>query len=228
MKKLRAILFDLDDTLYPESEFVFSGFRSVARWAQETLGISEELSNSHLRKLFIDGVRGNTFDRWLEDMGNGDARTVKDAIRVYREHLPEIRPYPDVSGILQRLHDHYLLGIVSDGQWAMQERKMKALGISHMFSAIIFSDKLGSDCWKPSPKPFEAALERLNVDPNAACYVGDNIHKDFKGARSVGLKTIWMRRDDGIYSGITPPSEEYRPEYEITSFSMLEQLLISL
>ncbi|HLP14936.1 MAG TPA: HAD family hydrolase [Bacteroidota bacterium] len=228
MKKLQAVLFDLDDTLYPESEFVFSGFRSVARWAQETLGYSYEASELRLRELFTNGVRRNTFNVWLKEAGNQDVKNIERAITIYRNHVPEIQPYPEVPLLLKRLQQTYTLGIISDGVWQVQERKLAALGISSFFTTVIFTDKFGSEFWKPSPEPFKMALDQLKVHSSAACYIGDNILKDFKGARIAGLTTIWFRNREGVYSDSALPSKEHRPEYELHSFAALEGLLITL
>ena len=65
MNKLKAIIFDLDDTLYSERDFVLSGFQAVANWASGNLGISQEEGYATLFNLYIEGVRNNTFDRWL-------------------------------------------------------------------------------------------------------------------------------------------------------------------
>ena len=114
--------------------------------------------------------------------------------------------------------------MVTDGNWQMQDRKIEALAISGFFTAIILTDKLGTNCGKPSPKPFMAALEQLGVEAGAACYVGDNAGKDFLGAREVGVTAIWVRRNDGIYSGIEPPTPDHKPDYTIDSLNKLESI----
>ena len=63
---VNVVLFDLDDTLYAERDYVFSGFEAVARWAEPRLGLPAKESSAELRRLFDCGVRGNTFNRWLE------------------------------------------------------------------------------------------------------------------------------------------------------------------
>ena len=65
MSQLKAIVFDLDDTLYPEKDFVLSGFQAIAAWASVNLGISESIGSATLFQLYSEGVRNNTFDRWL-------------------------------------------------------------------------------------------------------------------------------------------------------------------
>src|SRR5690606_29033500 len=135
MTRWQAIVFDLDDTLYPEREFVLSGFRAVAQWLENNLSCSAEESYIELKKLFESGVRGEIFNRWLDEHDMGLDQHVQEMVRVYREHHPSITPFPVVPGLLSKLKSKYRLGLVSDGLWTVQQRKLNALGLSHYFDA---------------------------------------------------------------------------------------------
>ena len=228
MPALRAVIFDLDDTLYPERSFVLSGFRAVAMWAEEHLGISADQALTELYQLFEGGIRGNTFNRWLESHGLKDEDWVPQMVQVYREHEPHIEPYPEVPVLLRRLRLHYRLGLVSDGYAKVQRRKLTALGLASCFDVLIFSDEWGREAWKPNSKPFEIALERLKVTGSEAIYVADNPTKDFLGARQVGMWTVRVRRPDGLYSHLEPPSSEHAPDIEIETLDRLEVVLQKL
>jgi putative hydrolase of the HAD superfamily len=228
MPALRAIVFDLDDTLYPERAFVLSGFRAVAAWVEKHLGISANLAFTELCQLFEAGVRGNTFDLWLENHGLKTENWIKQMVQVYRNHEPCIEPYPEVPEVLRRLRFHYRLGLVSDGFAEVQKRKLTALGLASCFDVIVFSDEWGLEAWKPSSKPFEVALKRLRITGPEAVYVADNPVKDFWGARQIGMWTVRVRRPDGLYSCLEPPSLEYAPDVEIESLSDLEAILQKL
>ena len=225
MPALRAVVFDLDDTLYPERSFVLSGFRAVAMWAEEHLGISADQALTELYQLFEGGIRGNTFNRWLESHGLKNEDWVPQMVQVYREHEPHIEPYPEVPVLLRRLRLHYRLGLVSDGYAKVQRRKLTALGLASCFDVLIFSDEWGREAWKPNSKPFEIALERLKVTGSEAIYVADNPTKDFLGARQVGMWTVRVRRPDGLYSHLEPPSSEHAPDIEIETLDRLEVVL---
>jgi putative hydrolase of the HAD superfamily len=81
---------------------------------------------------------------------------------------------------------------------------------------------LGRDAWKPSPRGLTTLLERMGgVDPAEAVYVSDNPAKDFKAARNAGLRSVWVRRDGGVYSHLEPQSPDYAPDVEIASLSEL-------
>ncbi|MBW2083916.1 MAG: HAD family hydrolase [Deltaproteobacteria bacterium] len=228
MPALRAIVFDLDDTLYPEQAYVFSGFHAVAAWAETHLGILAKQGFPKLCQLFAEGVRGNTFNRWLESREIKPGDWVPQMVQVYREHKPQIVPYPEVPGLLQKLHQRYRLGLLSDGYAEVQKRKLVALELTSYFDAVVFSDEWGRESWKPKPRPFESVLQRLGVTGPQAAYVADNPAKDFLGARQVGMWTVRVRRQDGLYSRLESPSPEYAPDLEIKTLNELETALICI
>jgi putative hydrolase of the HAD superfamily len=220
VSKWQAVVFDLDDTLYPERDYVFSGFRAVAGWAERNLGIPASQGFTELQSLFESGVRGDTFDRWLAMHGHGD-NLVPKLVQVYREHEPKIAPFPNVSAILAKLHTRFRLGLLSDGYLDVQRRKLAALKISKYFDEVLFSDTLGRQYWKPAPKPFEMLLYRLGVkDPGEAVYIADNPLKDFLGAKQIGMGTIWLRWPEGEYANLEPPTDAHKPD--VQTFSLLE------
>jgi len=228
MPVLQAIVFDMDDTLYPERDYVLSGFRAVATWAEERLGIPADQSFTELRWLFEDGVRGDTFNRWLESHGFQPDEWVPQMVQAYREHNPHIEPYPEVPELLQRLRPRYHLGLVTDGYAEVQKRKLTALGLTSCFDVLVFSDEWGREAWKPNSRPFEIALERLGVPGPEAVYVADNPCKDFLGAREVGMWTVRVRRPDGLYSHLEPSSSEHAPDVEIETLDRLETILVRI
>lgn len=226
MSRWQAIVFDLDDTLYPEREYVLSGFRAVAAWAEEHLGIPFAQGLGELKRLFEQGVRGDTFDRWLAGYGLASDSLVPPLVQVYREHEPALLPFPEVPGALDALRRRYRLGLISDGVLGVQQRKLAALGLAHHFDAIVFSDEWGQEAWKPSTKPFEVVLKRLAADAAKSVYVGDNPTKDFLGARRAGMFAVWLRRTDGEYAHLDPPTVQHTPHWTITSLSDLEQAIV--
>ena len=228
MSLWQAIIFDLDDTLYSERDYVLSGFGAVAEWGESHLRIPKEQGYSRLLQLYTDGVRGDTFNRWLLSFGLDDSSALR-LVEVYRQHEPCIRPFPEVPALLFELRRHYRLGLLSDGYLGVQQRKLVALNLVNIFDVVLFTDELGREFWKPSPKPFREVLLRLDVqDPGQAIYVADNPLKDFFGAREVGVYTVWFRRPGGEYVHCVPPTEAHRPEKIIQDLSALPQLIAGL
>jgi len=222
---LQAVVFDMDDTLYPERDFVLSGFHAVAVWGEGNLDIPTGTGYTELERLFDAGVRGDTFNQWLSHFGiTAVNKTISQIVSVYRNHTPQIRPFPIVPTLLNELHGTYKIGLVSDGYLEVQQRKFNALNIISYFDAVVFSDTWGRKAWKPSTKPFTAVLERLQVDASQAIYIGDNPKKDFFGANEVGMQTIWFKHPQGEYCNFTPPTSQHEPHTTISSLYELLEL----
>ena len=219
----QAIVFDLDDTLYPERDYVLGGFKAVAEWAERNLGIPSARGLGELSEMFRRGVRGETFNLWLARNGLAPEASVPDLVRVYREHEPELSPFAEVGGVIGSLRGRYRLGLVSDGYLEVQRRKWKALGLEGYFDAVVFSDEFGRECWKPSTRPFEAVLERLGSEAHRAVYVADNPAKDFYGARRLGMFTVRVRRPGGEYSSLEPETPGHEPHVTLNCLTALEE-----
>jgi len=201
----------------------------VAAWACTRLGIPRHEAFSELNALFEQGVRGDTFDQWLRAHRVPPEAAVGEMVRAYRNHEPMIQSYPDVIPVLQALRPYSRLGLVTDGDAAVQRRKLAALPqLQELFDAVVISDELGRDAWKPAPRALEAALAALQTSPENAVYIGDNPVKDFIGARRLGLATIRIRRADGLYCRIEPQSAQHAPDAEISELNQLQAALAGL
>jgi len=223
----QAVIFDLDDTLYLERDFVFSGFRAVAIWSSEQLGLLAERNLAELTKLFNSGARNNTFDTWLASHGITGGSWVSQMVQVYREHQPTIAPFREVPLLLADLGAHYQLGLVSDGYLAVQRRKMIALELDGCFDAVALSDEWGRDAWKPAARPFQEVLARLGSLPAAAAvYIADNPAKDFFGARRAGLASIRLRHKGGLHKNVEALTPEHAADWGYDTFDELRYRLL--
>jgi putative hydrolase of the HAD superfamily len=222
---LRAVVFDLDDTLYFERDYVEGGFRAVASWAAGHYGTDPAQTHEELTTIF-DGIgRHDTFDRWLAGRGLGSAEAVSRMVEVYGTHIPQISAHPYAEGMLDRLRTTFRLGLLSDGRLEVQQRKLRVLGIAGRFDQILFTDELGREMWKPSPIGFRNLLTRLEVDGHDAVYVADNPKKDFIGARAVGMKSIRVRSEKGLYRHAEAPTADHTPDLEVDDLSLVETAL---
>lgn len=192
---MKALLFDLDDTLYPEREFVESGFRAVARYLEETESLDrEDLFRRMMRILDREG-RGHVFDTVLKEFDRYRPELVPVLVHVYRTHSPTITLFEDVEPGLRRLRAVGVrLGVVTDGLATVQRRKIAALNLEPLVDVVVCTDEVGRDHWKPSVVPFQVAMELLRVEAAESAYVGNDPSKDFAGPRDLGMKTILMRR----------------------------------
>ncbi len=216
----RAVLFDLDDTLYLERDYVASGFRAVGRWMAERYGVTAFARVC--QELFAAGRRGDVFDAALAALDLAERVPVVELIRVYREHHPDIRLLPDAERLLRRLHGRVPLALVTDGTARVQRRKLLALGIAPLFDVITVTDELGRAFWKPHPRPFLATLEALGVEPHETLWIADNPKKDFLTPRRLGMACVRVRRPDGIYAHLeTGPEGVDREVSDLDSLDLL-------
>ena len=128
---MKAVLFDLDNTLYPEFSFVRGGFEAVARYLCEKYNLNkEDLIQKMLDTLRREG-RGRIFDLLIKDLQLSSEERVEHLVELYRSHKPELELYEDTAPLLERLKENgFLLGIITDGLVSVQKSKVAALGIA--------------------------------------------------------------------------------------------------
>ena len=192
---MKVVLFDLDNTLYSEIEFVKSGFRAVARYLSSTYNFSADFLFTRMLDILRRNGRGKVFDSLIYDSGLCMEEDVKLLVYLYRSHRPDIYLYDDALPTLEHLrHLGMRLALVTDGMASVQRNKIAALSLESLFDIIMCTDELGRECWKPSTVPYKIALELLQVSPSEAVYVGDDPVKDFLGPNSIGMLTIQVKR----------------------------------
>ena len=190
----RAVLCDLDDTLYPERQYLESGIAAVAAFLAPRLEReARELERISLRLLAAG--REQLFDRLLHELGAYREALVAAAVHVYRTHSPLLQACADVPRALKRLRAAGCrLALVSDGKATVQHAKFAALGLASLFEAVVCTDDLPGAASKPSPLGFEVALEHLGIAAQDACYLADDGAKDFLGPRALGMVSIRIDR----------------------------------
>ena len=220
---IRAVLFDLDDTLYPEEAFYRGGFAVVAAELERRgIGPADEIGQ-HMLRLHLGGSRPRVFDLAAERFGFSPS-WVSELVSLFHGHEPRLSLYSDVRGVLERLGSRYHLGVVTDGHGGVQRRKIAALGVEPLVDAVVVADDFGRPYWKPHPRPFLACCQAIGVLPDEAVYVGDNPERDVAGARSAGLLSIRMRRPDGFFRNAEEGSSG-SAAHEVESLRELEEWL---
>lgn len=222
-----VIVFDLDDTLYPEADFVSSGYRAVAERVWQDLSVDIE---PELRRRFAAGQRGDLMSAAMRALGvaTPDNYVSSVLVPVYREHLPTIRPYVETVPVLTELRSRgHRLALLSDGWAGVQRRKLAALGIAGLFDEIVFTDDLGRDAWKPSTQGFKRILDALGVRGGAAMYVSDNPRKDFVGPHRLGMQTVRIIRPGTEHSEALAPTATHQPQRTINALHDLLVVSIS-
>ncbi len=205
LEGVSRIVFDLDDTLYLERDFVRSGFAVVA----EAVRVRHEVDGfrNAAEKLFDTGRRGDVFNRALEELGaQPTAADIAELVDVYRSHAPRIELAPDAARLFAELHTrfpaHSRIALISDGPAATQARKLDALGIAKKFNSIVLTGHWGAEFSKPHPRAFLETARRLGGSPEQFVYIADNRAKDFIQPRRLGWRSICIRRKKGLYAAV--------------------------
>lgn len=189
---LKAILFDLDDTLYDEYQYVVSGFRAVAAFLSQMTDLgAEEIFNRLIEDMEQHG-RELVFDRVLTEIGlSNDPGTVGNLVRHYREHRPSLSFYPEAANLLRSLRPRYRLAAVTDGLPVMQRNKVEALGLEPLVDHIIYTWEIKAP--KPDPLGFVRALQLLETDAEQTMLVADHPVKDLLPGAKLGLTLVRVR-----------------------------------
>ena len=221
---MRAVVFDLDDTLYPEREFVRSGFRAVSLWVEENLGLKGFFDAA--MGMFAAGNRGNVFNLALEALGfNYTQGLIRQLVEVYRSHSPHISLYEDARvAILHAKSAGKELALLTDGYLRTQQLKVASLGVAHLFDCIVYSDQFGRENWKPSQVPYLFVMRALSRRGEECVYVGDNPKKDFVSAKALGWFTVCVDRGEGEHTGTEVPVS-HKADRTISSLAELRDLL---
>ena len=190
--QIKGVIFDLDDTLYSEKEYVRSGYKAVSDY----LGGGYE---EKLWKYFRE--RNPAIDELLRELGR---ESEKDAVlNVYRSHKPNLHPYEGVIEKIKNLKNRGIkVGIITDGRPEGQRNKIETLGLDKIIEDIIITDELGGlQFRKPCDIAFRIMQERWRLPASEIVYIADNPAKDFQAPQQLGMKGIWFKNEDGLYSG---------------------------
>lgn len=185
----RAVLFDLDDTLYPYRRFVLSGFATVSQHLQARYGVRSADAFRVLSAEFRRGRRGCELQACLERFALPQS-LVPTLVQLIRAHKPMLRLPMGTCEVLETLRSDWRIGIVTNGLPSTQARKLDVLGLRSLVDVVVYASEHGGGLGKPDPEPFEAALIRLGVEPGRAVFVGDSEECDVRGAVAVGLHTV--------------------------------------
>lgn len=210
------IVFDLDDTLYKEEDFVNSGFRSISIYLEQMYNIPPNGCFSFLIWRLYQG-RGTIFDDLLKQFGIYSRKRVRECVSVYRNHKPDIYLNPEAESCLKAF-EAFTIYIVTDGNKLVQKNKVIALGLENRVKSILITHRYGLKHAKPSPYCFFRICELENVTPDRVLYVGDNPNKDFVGIKPFGFKTIRVLQ--GAYQYLQK-EKDFEAEVQIDSLARL-------
>lgn len=218
---IHGLLFDMDDTLFDELDYVRSGLLVVA----ERIASHNRHPFSDIYAFMMEELQNNGRDHIINNalitfVGNDDPAEVQNLVSVYRSHKASLILREDVRQLLCRLRMHYRLAIVTDGLTVMQKNKVVSLGLNDLVDEIVYCWELGAP--KPNPQGFEEATARLGLKHDQVVVIGDHPINDIQAAQSAGLRSIRVRT--GSFAVV--PSPVGLPEcIEIASLNHLEDCL---
>ena len=199
MHRIKAVIFDLDDTLHAERGYAFSGFAAVAAAFEQTLGDPTDTAR-WMRAMFDTEDRPRLFNALLRRRSlPEDEDLIGRMVRTYRGHTPTIVLHADADAALTRLGTSYRLGILTEGRTQTQWLKLKALSLPDRVEKIIVTGDLGSGYEKPDPRSFELMEQELKLLGRDCAYIADNEAKDFIAPNALGWTTIKITRAEGLY-----------------------------
>jgi HAD superfamily hydrolase (TIGR01549 family) len=222
--RLRAIFFDLDDTLcdttgtrLERTERCLARLRRDHPDVDADTFVERTLESAGPRR----AIRG--VPRTIADLGLAETPAGREASRMwfFVDCYDLIRPLPGVCEIVPGLSKTYALGIVTNGEDEIQHGKLRHLEVRSDIPHVVISEAFG--CEKPDPGIFEHALKLAGVPAHEALFVGDRLETDIAGAKAVGMPTVWLNG-----WGDEPEPADAEPDVVITSFEQLPDAIAVL
>ena len=202
---IQAVLFNLDDTLYPEQEYRSSGLRHLSQLLSESDGLLD----------------------LLVEFDHSSANPVKEMAKVllaeYRGHRPEITLYPETPAVLDELGRGYRLGLVTNDTAGSQQRKIDALAIAPWFHHVTIAQP---PHLKPTRRPYLDTLEALGVQASEAVFVSSDRTGDLFGASRIGMHSVQVARESA--GGEASGAEAYQPTGMVPSLAELPAAIETL
>jgi 2-haloalkanoic acid dehalogenase type II len=201
VNNIRALTFDLDDTLWDNRSVLMTAEQTLYDWlAGNYPRIAARYSLEDLRQLRIELMREKPDLRHhISDLRRQSLRLaarsvgyddslVEPAFTVFLEARHRVTLYADVTPALQRLRAAgYRLGSITNGN-----ADVHRLGIGHLFDFSLTAESVGRA--KPHPRLFEEACRLASATPGELAHVGDEAATDLAGGRAAGVRVIWMNR----------------------------------
>lgn len=224
--KVRAICFDLDNTLWDVwpvimraeqrmYDFLAQRYpRVVASMTLEMMRSAREqtaAAHPQMRHDFTF-LRKQTLREHAREFGYAEAMA-EEAFDAFIQARNEVDLYDDVLPALEQLHRRYRLFTASNGN-----ADLAKIGLAHFFERTIAARHVGA--LKPDPAIFHKVIEGTDLQASEVVYVGDDPHLDVEGARGAGMQAIWIDRQ-----GVQWPAEIAPPAHTIRSLTELVRLL---
>jgi putative hydrolase of the HAD superfamily len=216
---IKAVLFDLDDTLFDHHGCAHEALTAVQRshtlLRAEPFERLERIHAAFLEELHADVMLGRVpievarverFRRLLAAVGAPENDDAAPAAALYRDTYRTVRrAIAGAAALLEALASRARIAVVSNNLLEEQRDKLRTCALERFVEALIVSEEAGVS--KPDPAIFRIALDRLNASPAEAVMVGDSWTADVVGARAAGIRAIWFNP-----AGASAPAGEFIEE----------------
>jgi len=196
---IKAVLFDLDNTLIDFMRFKNKCCEAaIEEMISAGLRMDKAKASSLLFKIYNKyGIEHKMiFQKFLKKaIGEIDYKILAYGIMAYRKMKNSyLEPYPGVISTLIKLKKDYKLAIISDAPKLKAWERLATMRLDEFFDVVITAADVKAE--KPSSRIFKKTLEKLNVKPEEAVMIGDRVARDIKGARSMGIKSVFAKYGD--------------------------------
>lgn len=202
------IVFDLDDTLYNEIDFLKSAYIEIAKKYE-----NENWQNLYVKMFSLFRNNKDVFE-YLHQNYNVAKSTL---ITAYREHKPKIELFEGVQETLEKIKKNKgKIGLITDGRKKTQSNKIDALGLTHYLDCIVISEEIGTE--KPHKNNYKFLESEFGK--GKYYYIADNIKKDFISPNVMGWETIGVI-DNGLNihnDAYLYQDKKYQPKIFISSY----------
>lgn len=202
---IKAVIFDLDDTLCNASEVLDKTLRKVfeenlAHYPDKTVEEMVALNKQAFKDVFLDPsipVPSASILIWFrifELMGKKPpVRAIMRIVEGYwEENTRQLKTTPGTFELLDYLEKSRIkIGVLTNGAFMGQAKKLSILGLDDKIDCFVASDMCLCD--KPDPKAFLYILEKMNILPHEAIMVGDRMDNDVLGAKKLGMKGVLVK-----------------------------------
>lgn len=212
MRKYKAILFDLDDTLLNRDKAVDQLFNIILENYYRVT--ADDITKKMLKKFkeydkncYGDGDKIKVLKPFFQEFPPELEMKESNMIDFWDTYFPQcFKPEEEVHTLLDQISQHAKIGLITNGSTQRQKAKIKSSQLESYFETIVISDEVGYS--KPEQEIFDIALDRLGVMASETLFIGDDLVKDVKGPQNVGIKSVWFNPGNiGNTTNISPDVE---------------------